>query len=571
MIPSHLRPAHIASISVVAFAACAVGLADEELDYTVKLTTVTSGWGGKKCWVHSRAGAIPARSPGNPSSMPIVVMTTQKLRITGSDIFDGLHDFRTDDLGAKWTGPVAHTSLDRRPMGDGIEAAPCDFTPQWHARTGKLLGTGKTFWYKNDEHFRGPPSDAVYSVYDPGQRSWSDWARVDLPDLPQFKNCSAGCAQRYDLPNGDVLLPVYFRPTSTDVRARVTVVRCKFDGKVLEYAEHGDELEIPDKDEGHRGFSEPSLTRFKDRFYLTLRADHRAYVANSKDGLSYDPPKRWRFDDGEELGSYNTQQHWVTHSDGLYLTYTRRGADNDHVFRHRAPIFMARVDPEHLVVIRDTERIIIPETGTRMGNFGIVEVSTAESWVITTEWMQPRRPDLWKKYGTDNRIFCVRIKWSKPNRLASVEPDPKETIAALRDLGAKLRFGDRGRVLEVNLQETDTADQDLATFKHFKHVKDFSLPRTKVTSMGLENLSHLTRLEKLYLTDTQIDDRGLVHLSKLRNLKILGLSGTAVSDAGLEHLKTLKALDLLFLIGTKVSDQGVEKLKSSLPSCDICN
>ena len=108
----------------------------------------------------------------------------------------------------------------------------------------------------------------------------------------------------------------------------------------------------------------------------------------------------------------------MTHSEGLFLTYTRREANNDHIFRHRAPIFMARVDPERLVVIRDTERIIIPETVTRMGNFGIVDVSPAESWVITTEWMQPHRPDLWKKYGTDNRIFCTRIQWSQPNRLA---------------------------------------------------------------------------------------------------------------------------------------------------------
>ena len=155
--------------------------------------------------------------------------------------------------------------------------------------------------------------------------------------------------------------------------------------------------------------------------------------------------------------------------------------------------------------------------------------------------------------------------------VASVEPDPKETIGALRDLGAKLRFDDRGRAFEVNLQETGTADQDFAILKCLKHVKDISLHRTKVTSTGLENFTHLTRLEKLYLTDTQIDDRGLVHLSKLLNLKILGLSGTAVSDAGLEHLKTLKALELLFLIGTTVSDQGVKKLKSSLPSCDIFN
>ena len=149
--------------------------------------------------------------------------------------------------------------------------------------------------------------------------------------------------------------------------------------------------------------------------------------------------------------------------------------------------------------------------------------------------------------------------------------DSKETIAALKKLGAKLRFDKHGRVSKVNLQETNTKDRDLAPIKNLQHVNEISLHRTKITNTGLERLSHLTRLEKLYLTDTRIDDRALVHMSKLSRLKILGLSGTAVSNAGLEHLKELSALESLFLIGTKVSDRGVEKLKSSLPSCDIVN
>jgi hypothetical protein len=33
-----------------------------------------------------------------------------------------------------------------------------------------------------------------------------------------------------------------------------------------------------------------------------------------------------KHDDGAELGSYNTQQHWLSHGDGLFLMYTRRGA-----------------------------------------------------------------------------------------------------------------------------------------------------------------------------------------------------------------------------------------------------
>ncbi|MEE8451573.1 MAG: hypothetical protein V3R99_06645 [Thermoguttaceae bacterium] len=163
-----------------------------------------------------------------------------------------------------------------------------------------------------------------------------------------------------------------------------------------------------------RGFCEPSLTRFGDRFYLTLRNDVHGHVTSGRDGLHFDEPKKWRFDDGSELGNYNTQQHWVTHSDGLWLVYTRRGANNDHVFRHRAPLFIARVDPEKLCVIRDTDRVLVPERGARLGNFGVTDVSPDETWVTVTEWMQPRGVE---RHGSDNSLFVAKIKWNRPNRL----------------------------------------------------------------------------------------------------------------------------------------------------------
>ena len=391
-----------------------IGTAAEsrDSDYAVNLTVVRRGWDGKKCFVHSRAGAIPPKSPGNPSDVPIVVMTTQRHLVTGNDIFDGLDEFRTDDLGKKWVGPKTQKTLTRRTMGPNVVAAPCDFTPKWHAKSGKLLGTGKTFWYRNNNQYAGSPSDTIYSVYDPAQRTWTEWQRLEYPDSRKFRKCSAGCTQRYDLPNGDILLPVYVQhpgnPNETS-----TVVRCRFDGKTMTYVEHGSELSV---DFG-RGLSEPSLTKFSDSFYLTLRNDKFAYITRSRDGLHFEKIRKWTFDDGKDLGSYNTQAHWVTHADGLYLVYTRRGAKNDHIFRHRAPLLMARVDPDRLVVLRKTEQIIIPETGTRMGNFGIVDVSPQATWVITTEWMQGPPPGGFAKYGSDNRVFCAKIAWTRPNKL----------------------------------------------------------------------------------------------------------------------------------------------------------
>ena len=178
----------------------------------------------------------------------------------------------------------------------------------------------------------------------------------------------------------------------------------------LRYIEHGDELSI----DIPRGYGEPSLTFYQGNYYLTLRNDKQGYVTKGTDGLHFKDPVPWSFDDGEELGNYNTQQHWVTHSDGLFLVYTRRGANNDHVFRNRAPLFIAEVNPEKLQVIRETEQILVPERGARLGNFGVTDISRDETWVTTSEWMQPQGVE---RYGSDGSVYIARIHWNKPNLL----------------------------------------------------------------------------------------------------------------------------------------------------------
>ena len=164
-----------------------------------------------------------------------------------------------------------------------------------------------------------------------------------------------------------------------------------------------------------RGLCEPSIIAFRDRFYLTIRNDIKGYVTVSSDGLHYQPIKPWTFDDGSELGSYNTQQHWLAHSDGLFLSYTRRGANNDHIPRNRAPIFLAQVDPGRLCVIRKTERPIIPERGAMLGNFGAAAITAGESWVTDAEYMLSAQPN---PRGADGSVFAARVIWSRPNRLA---------------------------------------------------------------------------------------------------------------------------------------------------------
>jgi hypothetical protein len=381
----------------------------EELSYSLDLDVPTKLFDGKKCWCHPRAGIVP---DAGHNGQPRVVMTMNNLDLAGSDVFYGMFGLHTDNLAGEWTKPEELKTLaPRYEIIAGVKrpVAVSDFWPKWHSKSKTLLGTGHTVVYTTDWRVTNPrPRNTSYSVYDIETGKWEEWKKLKMPDGDKFYNSGAGCVQRYDLDDGSILLPISFRPKGKN--SRVTVCKCSFNGE-LKYLTHGTELELNDDS---RGLGEPSLTKFNGEYFMTIRNDNKGFVARSSDGQQFNKYQPWMFNDGSELGSYNTQQHWVTHSDALFLVYTRRGANNDHVFRHRAPLFMAQVDPEKLCVIRETEQILVPERGARLGNFGVTDISPYETWVSVAEWMQPHGVD---KYGSDGSVFVAKIKWNQPNRL----------------------------------------------------------------------------------------------------------------------------------------------------------
>ena len=386
---------------------------DESPAFTVEREVPTRLFDGERCWCHPRAGIVHG---AGEDGAPRVVMTMNTMHLSGSDVFKGCYDLRTDDLGGSWTEPQARETLAPREEmieGELRPVAVSDFWPTWHAATKTLLGTGHTVAYTKDWRVTHPrPRHTSYSIYDPEDDSWSPWRKLDMPSGGKFQDAGAGCTQRFDLEDGTILLPFYFRPPGKN--SRVAVARCSFDGETLRYVEHGDELAI---DDDTRGLHEPSLTRFGDEYFLTIRNDRQGFVTRGRDGLRFEPIQTWRFDDDEPLGNYNTQQHWVTHSDALFLVYTRRGANNDHVFRHRAPLFIAQVDPVRLRVIRATERVLVPERGARLGNFGVTDLTPNETWITVAEWMQPRGVE---RHGSDGSVFVARVNWARPNRSAQL-------------------------------------------------------------------------------------------------------------------------------------------------------
>ena len=380
----------------------------EPLAFTVRLETVMKHDDGAFLWFHPRATAVPGG----------VVMTIQK-HLKVSDYYSGLHVMTRDELDGAWRGPVLPPELDWQRQPDGVTLSVADVTPGYHAPTGRVIAIGCRVRYSPDGEQLDDVKRAhqtVYAVLDPKSGQWTPWRVLELPADEQFNFARNACSQWLVKSDGSVLVPLYIGKSAVD-RYSTTVAECRFDGVTLAVVRHGNVLRL----EFARGLYEPSLIAVGGRYFLTLRNDVRGYVSASDDGLQFAEPKPWAFDDGTELGSYNTQQHWLAHSEGLFLVYTRRGANNDHIVRNRAPLFMAQVNPKTLQVIRSTEQVVVPERGAELGNFGATAINADESWVTVSEGMFMKDS---KARGAEGATFVARIRWAKPNRLVALPSSP---------------------------------------------------------------------------------------------------------------------------------------------------
>jgi hypothetical protein len=392
-----------AAVLLVALPAVAADPPPADLVRSVRVETVRKGRDGGTTWFHPRGCTLPDGT---------VLWTLQD--ITGSDHFGPVMWTASKDGGKTWTDPHPVPGLGRVKRSDGVEAGVCDVVPEYHPQTGTVLAAGHSVFYKNNRFFKDqPPRRPVYAVL-AKDGTWSDAKTLvwDDPRGAQIYTC--GCAQRHTLPDGDVLVPVSFAPTANVPRS-VTTLRCGFDGKTLTVKAAGTEL----KGKAGRGLLEPSVTMFGDRFYLTIRAeDGKGYVSTSPDGLIWAEPKAWAWDDGTPLTMSTTQQRWLPHSAGLYLVYTRKDATNANLFRWRAPLFMAKVDPATLRLVRATERVAVPLVGdgvkepakvAHLGNFHTQAVTADESWVTVGEVI----PATWR-----GDLLLARVRWAVPNAYA---------------------------------------------------------------------------------------------------------------------------------------------------------
>ena len=244
--------------------------------------------GSSITWFHPKACVVPASD-----SMAETIFMTMHV-IDGSDTFGPVHSWSSRDQGRTWSQPEPIHAFNRRevPNHPGLMARYPIYAVR--SRDGS--------WSKRQVlHWDDPRGSFIY---------WNN------------------CGQRVVLENIDILLAFSFGSTS-DHRSVVTL-RCRFNGETLSIAQVGTPLEL----KAGRGLLEPSLTRFGDRFYLTLRAeDGRGYLAVSQDGLHWNRKETWKWEDGQPLDLSSTQQHWLTHGEELFLVYTRKAMENQNVIR----------------------------------------------------------------------------------------------------------------------------------------------------------------------------------------------------------------------------------------------
>lgn len=362
--------------------------------FDVELQVVTEGFDGTQNWLQPRVAWT-----GNENEYSLIM---QPWFFSISDYIGTYHEMHSFDGGETWSNPIVlEDSLGDKFRGDTLIRI-ADVNIQYHAKSHTILGVGGVCEYVNGLH--GAVKETCYFSYNSASRKYSSYKILEMPSDSLFFYSYPGCSQWVDLPDGDILQP--FRMwNEKEGKFYCTVARCSYDGEMMRFKEYGNVMKL---DRG-RGLYEPSLIQYNGKYFLTLRNDVNGLVSCSSDGLHYSEPIEWRFDNGELINSENTQQHWVKSPWGLYLVYTSsQRPESDGVFRGRAPLFIAQFDEHSMCLIKDTEKILVPNTGAQLGNFGAFDLDKTHSWVITSEATTDETINVGDNNG---RVYIAKISW----------------------------------------------------------------------------------------------------------------------------------------------------------------
>ena len=248
----------LASMSILLFAFCtscsSSKAPNNKAKETFKISVQTVYRSKDSLFLQSRLAMVPQMTDTS-------FIITQSVYGYGTHAYGDLYMMKKPSAKAKWGFPEIIGALARQVTSGGYVKAFGDVTPAWHEKTQTVLCTGKSFFAYAQNTGDSPLNkkrvdienmqEIAYAVYSPGENQWSKLKSVVVPEKldngDDFVEVNAGCTQRVDLPNGDVLLPIRYKRNGFYVS---TVILCAYDGQELKYKKHGSLLTI----EKGRGF-----------------------------------------------------------------------------------------------------------------------------------------------------------------------------------------------------------------------------------------------------------------------------------------------------------------------------
>ena len=372
----------------------------KQISFSYSRQRFHEGFDGKTCKI------VPYVATDGKTTL----ISYQHLLLTGMDVPLGKYILKSTDGGKTWSDPIPQPALADEQIENGRISYWCFL--QYNKTHKKWFGLGISETFYNDKAPNGIAGltlcTPTYCEVDAEKGEVTSHKPLDFP-LP-FAGAVPG-GQVLELEGGDILVAFDFF-TKEHPKAAVVTVRYTFTEDGLKVVKVGEPIY---GDDHARGLCEPAVAKLGNKYYMAIRSDEIGLYAVSEDGYHFSEPKPYRWDDGSILENYNTQQKWMTAPDGLFLVYNRKGANNDHIFRHRAPLFMTRFDEEGECLVRSEEVILVPEMGARLGNFCSFAVSENEAWVSVAEWMQRYLGDshVCANYGSNNALWIARVRFGE--------------------------------------------------------------------------------------------------------------------------------------------------------------
>ena len=292
------------------------------------------------------------------------------------------------DRGATWSRAAAVEALrhSHRPgtPEDFVEgvADPRIFTLQ----DGSVIMLGCSNFYLGSSRANAdarnldkiPAARSYYAIWSPETQVWGARHELEVPGWGE-RNLAAACIQAQTIGADQIIVPAYVDSDENDPqsghpkRAGVMSILFRHAGGKLEFVGKSRILNLAVK----RGLMEPSVVQLPDgSFAMTIRAeDGNMYCAFAPDGLAWSEPEPWRWEDGSEIRTDSTQQHWIRLGSHVFLVYTRfDGSNYPEPFRYRAPLYFAEAVPGEARLIRASEQVVFPRMKRnnieyRYGNF----------------------------------------------------------------------------------------------------------------------------------------------------------------------------------------------------------